>query len=110
MFRHGGEDVVAGRPKSTGVHEGEMPPLPIPLIPHLTDNEASIVDAVECLSSPTQGVGIPPLHVEVQKPEELYLVQDKVEARHGKKCPSHLDLLLLLCILPVFSSFPPFVF
>ena len=110
MFRHGSKDVVAGRPESIGVSEGEMPPLPIPLIPHLTDNETGIVDSSGCLSGPTQGVGLPILHVEVQEPKGLYLVQDKVEARHGEKRSSHLDLLLLLRILPAFSSFPPFVF
>ena len=38
MFHHGGEDVVAGRPKYIGVPKGDMPPLPIPIILHLTDN------------------------------------------------------------------------
>ena len=110
MFNHGGEDVIAGRPEFIGVPEGEMPPLPIPLIPHLTDNEVGIFDAAECVSVLTQVVGLPPLHIEVQEPEGLYLVQDKVEACHGEERSSCLDLLLLLRILPVFSSFPPFVF
>ena len=79
-------------------------------IPHLTDDKACIVNTAECLTGPTQGVGLPPLHVEVQEPEGLYLVQDKVEAHHGENRWSHLDLLLLLHTLPVFSSFPPFVF
>ena len=48
---------------------------------------------------------IKPLHVEVQEPEGLYLVQDKVEARHGENCPSRIDILLLIHILPIFSSF-----
>ena len=103
MFRQGGEYMVAGRPKSIGKPEGKIPPLSLPLIPHLTDNEAVIVDNTECLSGPTQGVGLPPLHIKVQELEGLYLVQDKVEARHGENRRSHLDLLLLLRILPVFS-------
>ena len=106
MFRYGGEDVVTGRPGSISVPEGEIPPLPIPLIPHLTDNEAGIVDTARYLSGPTQGVGLLPLHVEVQKPEGLYLVQGKVEGRHGENRRCHVDLLLRLRILPVFSSFP----
>ena len=32
------------------------------------------------------------------------------EARHGENRQSHLDLLLLLRILPIFFPFPPFVF
>ena len=80
MFCHGGEDVIAGRPGSIGVPEGEIPPLPIPIIPHLIDNEAGIVDTMERLSGPTQGIGLPPLHVKVQEPEGIYLFQDKVEA------------------------------
>ena len=110
MFRHCGEDVVAGRPGSIRVREGKIPPLPIPLFPHLTDTEAGIFDTAECLSGLTQGVGLSPLHVEVQEPEGLYLVKDKVKARHGENCRSHLDLLLLLCILPVFTFFPLFAF
>ena len=104
MFRYGGKDVVAGRPGSIGVPEGEKPPFRISLIPHLTDNEAGIVDIVECLSSPTQGVGLPTLHVEVQELEGLYLVKDKVKARHGENRRSHLDLLLLSASSP--SSLP----
>ena len=77
MFSHGREDVVAGRPGSIGVPEGDITPLPIPLIPHLTDNEAGIVDTAECLSCTTQDVGLPPLHIDVQEPEGLYLVQNK---------------------------------
>ena len=115
MFRHSGKDIVAGGAKYIGVPKGDMlplpmPPLPIPLIPNLTDNESSIFDTTEWISVPTQSVGFPPLNIEVQEPEGLYLVQDKVEARHGENRRSHLNLLLLLRILPVFSSFPPFVF
>ena len=106
IFCHGGKDVVAGRPESIGVPEGEMPPLPIPLIPHPTDNKSGVVNAVECQSSTTHGVGLPPLHVEVQETEGIYLVQDEVEACHGENCPRRLDILLLISILPVFSSFP----
>ena len=47
MFSHGGEEVIAGKPKSIGVPEGKMPPLPIPLAAHLTYNEAGIVNTVE---------------------------------------------------------------
>ena len=110
MFRHVGDDVVAGRPGSIGVPEGDMNPLPIALITHLTDNEAGIVGTVERLSSPTQGVDLPPLHVEVPEPEGLYLVQDKVKARHGENRERNIDLLLILCILPIFYYFPPFFF
>ena len=111
MFRYVGEDVVAGRPESIGVSEGDMPPLPmnsltIPLVPHLTDNKSGIVNAAECLSGLTQGVGLPPLHIEVQEPKGVYLVQDEVKARHGENRPSRLDLLILIRILPVFSSLP----
>ena len=105
MFRYGGKDVVAGRPGSIGVPEGEKPPFRISLIPHLTDNEAGIVDIVECLSSPTQGVGLPTLHVEVQETEGLYLVQDKVKARHGENRPNLLDIIILIYTPPVFFSF-----
>ena len=83
MFLHGGEDVVAGRPESIGVPEGKMPPLPNRIILHLTDNKAGDIDAPEWHYGPMHGVGLPPLHIEVQEPEGLYLVQDKVEARHG---------------------------
>ena len=110
MFRHGGKDVIAGRPESIGVTEGEMPPLPIPIIPHLTYKEAGIVDTAECLSRSTQGVCLPPLHVKVQEPGGVYIVQDKVEARHGENRPSRLDIILLIHILPVLSSFPPSIF
>ena len=110
MFCYDGQDVIAGRPESIGVPEGEMPPLPIPLTPHLTDNKAGIVDAAECLSGPTQDVGLPPLHVYMQEPEGIYIFQDEVEARHGENRLSRLGLLHLLHILPVFSSFPPFIF
>ena len=65
MFRHGANDIVVGRPKTIGIPEGGMPLLRIPLIPHLTDNEVGVVNAKECHSIPTQGVGLPPLHVEV---------------------------------------------
>ena len=71
-------DVVAGRHGSIGVPEGEIPPLAFPLVPHLTDKAAGIVDTAEYLSGLMHGVGLPPLHVEVQEPEVLYLVQDKV--------------------------------
>ena len=110
MFRHGREDVVTGRPESIGFPEGEMPPLPIFLIPHLTDNGAGVVNAAECHSILTQGVGLPPLHVEVREPEGVYIIQDEVEERHGENRPSRLDLFLLIRTPPVFSSFPPFVF
>ena len=53
MFLHGGEDVVAGRPESIGVPEGDMTPLPIPLILHLTDNESDVVNSAEFQSGPT---------------------------------------------------------
>ena len=109
MFRHGGEDVVTGKPETIGVPEGDIPPLLIPLIPQLTYNEVGVVDAAECHSGPMKGVGLPPLHVEVQEPEGLYLVQDEVEARHGENRPIRPDILLLLRILSVFSYFPPFV-
>ena len=107
MFCHDGEDAVAGRPQYIGVPEGGMPHLPmpllpIPLIPHLTDNESDIVGVAECLSGPTPGVGLPHLPVKVQEPEDLYLVQYKVDACHGENRPSRIDILLLLCILPVF--------
>ena len=52
-FHHGDEDVIAGTPESIGVPEGKMPPLPIPLIPHLTDNKAVVVNTAECHSGPT---------------------------------------------------------
>ena len=57
-----------------------MPHIPIPLIPHLTDNEAGVVDAVECHYGPTQGVGIPPLHIEVQELGGFIL--SKMKSRH----------------------------
>ena len=110
MFHNVGKDVITGRPKSISVPEGDMPPLPIPLVPQLTDKKSGVINATECHSGPTQGVGLPPLHVEVQEPKGFYLVQDEVEARHGENRPSCLDLLLLIRILPVFSSFPPFIF
>ena len=53
MFHHGGEDVVAGRPESIGVPEGDMPPLTIPLVPHLTDNKAGVLNATEFHYVPT---------------------------------------------------------
>ena len=53
MFRHGGDDVIAGRPEYIGVPEGEMPPLPIHIIPYLTDNKAGVVSAAECHYGPT---------------------------------------------------------
>ena len=87
-----------------------MPPLPIPFIPHLKNDEASVIGTAEYLSGTTQGVGLPPLNVEVQEPEGIYLVQDKSEARHGENCLIRIYLLLLLRILPVLSYFPPFVF
>ena len=102
--------LFVGRPESIGVPEGDMTPFPTPLIPHLTDNEAGVVNAAECLSGPTQGVGLPPLHVKVQEPERLYLFQDEVEARHGENRPSRLDLLILHHIFPVFYYLPPFIF
>ena len=108
MFFHGSEDVVAGRPASIGVPEGKIRPLPISLIPHLTEKKAGIIDTAESLSGPMQGVGLPPLHFEVQEPKGIYLVQDKVETCHGENHRSHLDILLL--ILPVFSFFTSFVF
>ena len=77
-----------------------MSPLPIPLIPHFTNNEAGIVDAAECLSAPTQGVGLPPIHVKVQEPRGLYLVQDKVEAHHGETTQA------VLIIFSFSASFP----
>ena len=71
-----------------------MPYLSIALIPHLIDNKAGVVDSAECNSRPMQGVGLPPLHVEVQELEEIYLFQDEVESRHGENFPSRLDLLI----------------
>ena len=53
MFCCGNEDIVEVRPKSIGVPEGEMHTLPIPLIPHLTGNEAGVVNAAECHSGST---------------------------------------------------------
>ena len=47
MFPNGGEEIVVGRPESIGVPEGYMPPLPIPLIPYLTDNESGVVNDSE---------------------------------------------------------------
>ena len=47
MFHYGNKDFITGRPESIGVPEGDMPPLPIPLISHLTDNEAGTVNAKE---------------------------------------------------------------
>ena len=110
MFRHGGKDVVAGRPGSIGVPEVEIHPLPIPIISHLTDNELVIFDTAECLYGPTQDVGLSPLHVKVQETEGIHLAQEKVEAGHGENRWIHLDIILLLRILSVFSSFLPFVF
>ena len=46
MFLNDGEDIVAGRHESIGVPEGEMPTLPIPLIPYPTDNEAGVVNSL----------------------------------------------------------------
>ena len=60
IFRHGDEDVVAGRPKSIGILESIMPTLPIPIIPHLTVNKVGIAYAKECHFGPTQGVGLHP--------------------------------------------------
>ena len=110
IFHHGGKDAVAGRTGSIGVPEGKIHSLPIPLIPHLTDNEAGIINTVDCVSFPTQGVDRPPLQVEVQQPNGLFLVQGKVEAHHGENRRVHIDILLLLRILAVFSYFPSFVF
>ena len=53
MFHHGGEDVVSGRTEYTDVPEGDIPHLPTPLIPHLTDNREGVVNAVDCHSGPT---------------------------------------------------------
>ena len=47
MFCYGDEEVIAGRPESTGIPEGDMPPLPIPVIPHLTENESGVLNADE---------------------------------------------------------------
>ena len=47
MLRHCGEDVVAGRTESIGVPEGKTPPLPIPIIPHLTDNKEGVTNEAE---------------------------------------------------------------
>ena len=57
-----------------------------------------------------QGVGLPPLHIEVQEPKGVYFVQDEVEASHGENRLSRIDLLLLIRILPIISSFPPIRF
>ena len=110
MLRYGGEDIVAGSFESIGVPKGEMHYLRIPRIPHFKDNKASIFDATDSLYGPTQGVGLPPLHVKVKNPKGIYLVQDKVKSCHGENRLINLDLILLLHILPVFSSFPQFVF
>ena len=53
VFRHGGKDIVVGRPESIGVPEGKMPPLPIHLIPHIIDKEAGGFNTAECHSGPT---------------------------------------------------------
>ena len=53
MFHHGGEDVVTGRPEYIGIPEGKMPPLPIPIIPHLSDDESCVINAAEYHYGPT---------------------------------------------------------
>ena len=52
MLCHGDEDVVTGRPNSNGAPEEDMPPVPIPITPHLTDKKPA-VNAAECHSGPT---------------------------------------------------------